>query len=408
MKKLTILLLLVSILPSCDLVKDADVENTKVKEIVLRAPLQKRVAQDNDFAFELLRKTIANNDNENVFLSPMSVSIALGMALNGAENETEAQIADALRFNDMTYAEINEYYKIMQSNLPVVDPKVKLSIANAVWYDKLFSVKQSFLDVNAENFDAYIKMLDFKSADALDTINSWCSRKTNKLIPTILDEIPADAAMYLTNAVYFKGLWSQKFDKKNTREAEFRNMNNQNVRVNMMSLKDTFMYREDEMAQYLTMSYGGKAFSMTVMLPAEGKTTDELLAELDAAKWQNIQDGMSSREVQVFMPRLKVENKFKLKQTLADMGMPVSFTEMADFTGISDIPIMISDVIHKTYVTVDEDGTEAAAVTAVEFEFTSMPEHKEFNVNKTFVFVISEKSTGVILFAGKIGNPDKY
>ena len=407
MKKIIILLLLVSVLPSCDLVKDVE-ESAEVKEIVLRAPLQKRVAQDNDFAFELLRKTIAGNKEENVFLSPMSVSIALGMALNGAENETETQIAETLRFKDMTYAEINEYYKIMQSNLPNVDPKVKLSIANAVWYDMQFDVKQSFLDVNAENFDAYIKMLDSKSPASLDTINSWCSRKTNKLIPTIIDEIPAGALMYLTNAVYFKGLWSQKFDKKNTREADFRNVNNQNVRVNMMSLKDTFMYREDDTAQYLTMPYGGKAFSMTVLLPAVGKTTDDLLAELNAEKWQSVQAGMTSREVQVFMPRLKVENKFKLRQMLTDMGMPVAFTEMADFSGISDTPVMISDVIHKTYVTIDEEGTEAAAVTAVEFEATSIPEYKEFNVNKPFVFVISEKSTGVILFAGKIANPAKY
>ncbi|MDD2995120.1 MAG: serpin family protein [Paludibacter sp.] len=407
MKKLMMFLLLLSFLPSCEMLQDEE-ENVKPKEIVLRAPLQKRVVQDNDFAFELLRKTIENNDDENVFLSPMSVSIALGMALNGAENETETQIASVLQLRDMTYAEINEYYKIMQSNLPGVDPKVKLSIANAVWYDKLFNVKQSFLDVNAENFDAYIKMLDFQSPAALDTINSWCSRKTNKLIPTILDEIPAEAVMYLTNAIYFKGLWSKKFDKKNTREAEFRNQNNQNVSVNMMSLKDTFMYYEDETAQYLSMPYGGKAFSMTVMLPVEGKSTDSLLVGFDATKWQNIQTGMTGREVQVFMPRLKVENKFKLKETLEDMGMPVAFTPMANFSGISDTPVMISDVIHKTYVTVDEEGTEAAAVTAVQFEYTSIPEYKLFNVNRPFVFIISEKSTGVILFAGKIGNPAKY
>lgn len=407
MKKLMMFLLLLSFLPSCEMLQDEE-EIVKPKEIVLRAPLQKRVVQDNDFAFELLRKTIENNDDENVFLSPMSVSIALGMALNGAENETETQIASVLQLRDMTYAEINEYYKIMQSNLPNVDPKVKLSIANAVWYDMQFDVKQSFLDVNAENFDAYIKMLDFKSPAALDTINSWCSRKTNKLIPTILDEIPAEAVMYLTNAIYFKGLWSKKFDKKNTREAEFRNQSNQNVSVNMMSLKDTFMYYEDETAQYLTMPYGGKAFSMTVMLPVEGKSTDSLLVGFDATKWQNIQTGMTGREVQVFMPRLKVENKFKLKETLEDMGMPVAFTPMANFSGISDTPVMISDVIHKTYVTVDEEGTEAAAVTAVQFEYTSIPEYKLFNVNRPFVFIISEKSTGVILFAGKIGNPAKY
>lgn len=407
MKKLMMFLLLLSFLPACEMLQDEE-ENVKPKEIVLRAPLQKRVVQDNDFAFELLRKTIENNDDENVFLSPMSVSIALGMALNGAENETETQIASVLQLRDMTYAEINEYYKIMQSNLPGVDPKVKLSIANAVWYDKLFNVKQSFLDVNAENFDAYIKMLDFQSPAALDTINSWCSRKTNKLIPTILDEIPAEAVMYLTNAIYFKGLWSKKFDKKNTREAEFRNQSNQNVSVNMMSLKDTFMYYEDETAQYLSMPYGGKAFSMTVMLPVEGKSTDSLLVGFDATKWQNIQTGMTGREVQVFMPRLKVENKFKLKETLEDMGMPVAFTPMANFSGISDTPVMISDVIHKTYVTVDEEGTEAAAVTAVQFEYTSIPEYKLFNVNRPFVFIISEKSTGVILFAGKIGNPAKY
>jgi len=381
------------------------------KLIVLRAGLEKRVAQDNAFAFDLLNNTIKENaDEANVFVSPLSVSIALGMAWNGAGAETKSQIETALKMNGLSADDINEYYRVMQTTLPTIDPTTKLSIANALWYKTGFAIKPDFLKVNTDNFKAYVKELDFKQAWALDTINNWCSKSTKGLIPTILDEIPEDAVMYLMNAVYFKGIWRSKFEKKDTFEPNFTDESGAVTKVNMMYQKDTFGYTSDALAQYLDMPYGNKAFSMTVILPKAGVTTQDVLNQLTPTNWNTTLSVMNQREVEVYLPRFKVENKFTLNNVLKTMGMPVAFTELADFSGISDNRIMISEVVHKTYVTVDEEGTEAAAVTSIGFTTTSIeiPVIPVFNVNRPFLFVIREKSTGVILFIAKMGKVTQY
>ncbi|MEI8086919.1 MAG: serpin family protein [Paludibacter sp.] len=405
-KLLIILLLAVS----CKTQNEPDpiVNAEDAKPIALRVGLEKRVAQDNEFAFDLLKKTIENSGETNVFVSPLSVSIALGMAWNGANGQTKTEMATALKMSGMSVADINEYYKVMQTNLPTIDPTTKLSIANSLWYRTGFQVKTDFLKVNSDYFNAEVRDLDFAQTWAKDTINNWCSRKTNKLIPTIIDEIPNDAMMYLINAVYFKGIWRSKFDKKVTTERDFSNELSQTTKVNMMYQKDTFAYYSDNTAQYLDMPYGNKAFSMTVMLPLQNKTTAEILANLTLENWNSTLKNMVEREVMLSLPRFKVENKFTLNEVLKNMGMNLAFTDNADFSNISDIDLLISKVLHKTYITVDEEGTEAAAVTAIEIGVTSMPDYPIFTVNKPFVFVIREKSTGVILFIGKIGNVEKY
>lgn len=379
------------------------------KPIILKAAMQKRVAQDNEFAFKLLKNTIQKTTESNVFVSPLSVSIALGMAWNGAAGETKTQIETTLEMSGLSTDEINEYYKIMQTSLPTVDPNTKLSIANSMWYRKGFDVKSSFLKVNADNFNAYVKELDFSKTWAKDTINNWCAKNTKNLIKTIIDgNISEETMMYLINAVYFKGIWCSKFEKKSTYETDFKTETGTTVKVNMMNQKDTFDYAADELAQYVDMPYGNKAFSMTVILPNENKTTKDVLNQLTANKWNETLDKMSSREVQLYMPRFKVENKFKLNDALKAMGMPLAFSDFADFTGISDVRLMISEVLHKTYITVDEEGTEAAAVTSIGMVLTSMPMIPIININKPFVFAIREKSTGVILFIGKMGSLEKY
>ena len=378
------------------------------KPLALRIELEKRVAQDNEFAFDLLKKTIEDSKETNVFVSPLSVSIALGMAWNGANTETKTEMETALKMNGLSVADINEYYKVMQTNLPTIDPTTKLNIANSLWYRTGFPVKSDFLKVNSDYFNAEVRHLDFAQTWAKDTINNWCSRKTNKLIPTIIDNISQDAMMYLINAVYFKGIWRSKFDKKETIESNFNNESRQQVKVNMMYQKDTFGYSSDVTAQYLDMPYGNNAFSMTVILPQSNKTTTDVLNNLTLANWNSTLSNMREREVIVHFPRFKVENKFKLNKVLQNMGMKLAFSDFADFSKISDIKLMISEVVHKTYITVDEEGTEAAAVTSIEFTTTSMPNYPIFTVDKPFVFVIREKSTGVILFIGKIGNVEKY
>ncbi len=378
------------------------------KPIALTDGQAKRVGQDNEFAFDLFRKVIDFSKETNVFISPLSVSIALGMTWNGADDETKSEMESALKMSGMSVEEINEYYRILQTTLPTIDPTTKLTLANSLWYRNGFQVKPDFLKVNIDYFDAYVRELDFSKAWAVDTINQWCAKKTNNLIPSVLDRIPEDAVMYLINAIYFKGIWRHQFDKKNTSQADFTNEAGKEVKVNMMFQKDTFDYAEDEKAQYLDMPYGNKAFSMTIILPKNGNTTADLLEYLTVNQWNSILQNLSMREVEVYFPRFSSKNKFLLNDPLIDMGMKLAFTDNADFSNIADENLFISRVLHNTYIEVTEEGTEAAAVTVVEIGYTSVPMIPVFQVNKPFLFVIRENSTGVILFMGKMGNVELF
>ena len=412
MKMLFKLLLIVLLIPACTGQNDPIYQIPKdATSITLSAAQQKRVSQDNTFAFDLLRNTIASSGETNVFVSPLSVSIALGMAWNGANGDTKTEMETALKMSGMSVADINDYYKIMQSTLPGIDPTTKLSIANSLWYRTGFAVKPDFLKVNTDYFEAYVKELDFSQAWAVDTINNWCSKKTNKMIPQVLTKIPNDIVMYLVNAVYFKGIWRKKFDKVNTNETNFTNELGNSVKVNMMYQKDTFSYNADSYAQYLDMPYGNKAFSMTVILPNDGKTTTDVLNYLTVDKWNSIIGYMPTTKVEVYLPRFNNKNNLSLINPLENMGMKLAFSDMADFSKISDIQLLISSIQHITNIEVTEEGTEAAAVTIIGVGVTSMPVTPPtpvFKVNKPFLFVIREKSTGVILFVGKMGNVDKF
>lgn len=373
-------------------------------DIPLKVGMEKKVAQDNDFSFDLLRQTIAINSNEpNVFISPLSMSIALGMVRNGAAGLTRTEIEQALRLSGMSDEEINEYYKIMREGLLSIDPKTKLNIANSIWYRTGFPVKEDFLNVNRSYFNAEVKPLDFAAPGAVDIINAWCAKATNDLIKKPLDKISADAMLYLINAIYFKGIWAKQFDKKKTYETDFVAENGTRTKVDMMQQKDTFLYAEDDKAQYLDMPYGNKAFSMTVILPKDGLTTGQVLEDLTADEFARINASLRMQEVNVFFPKFKMENKYEMKDPMRALGMKTAFTDEADFSPISDIALIISRIIHSTYVEVDEVGTEAAAVTIIEFENTSLPVTPYFVANKPFIFLIREKSTGVILFVGKKG-----
>lgn len=413
MKKVIHLFLIAAMAISCTTQNDPVIPVPKDAEpLALKAGMEKKVNQDNDFAFDLLKKTITSSGETNVFISPLSVSIALGMARNGANGQTKSEMETALKMSGIPSNDINDYYRLMQTSLPAVDPTTKLSIANSLWYKSGFPVKADYLKVNSDYFGAYIKALDFKQIWAVDTINNWCAKKTNNLIKKPLDQIPEDAVMYLVNAIYFKGIWRKHFDKKNTKEADFTTEAGNKIKVNMMYQKDTFAYAVDNYAQYLDMPYGNKAFSMTVMLPLDGKTTDDVLNNMNAVDWNDLLKRMSNKEVEVYMPRFKNQNKFILNEPLKNMGMKTAFTVNADFRNIADSDLMISRVIHDTYIELTEEGTEAAAVTIIEIMTTSMPVEPPvipvFRVNKPFVYVIREKSTGVILFAGKTGSVEKY
>ncbi|MFV0391297.1 MAG: serpin family protein [Paludibacteraceae bacterium] len=400
----TVALLLLS---SCG---NTDAPPIKDAETIEMSPIQKtRVSQENDFAFDLMKQTLADTDDGNVFISPLSVSIALGMARNGAIGDTKKGMETTLKMRGMTNNEINAFYNLLLTELPEIDKKTKLSIANSIWYRNTFPVKSDFLNVNADYFKSEVSALDFNSPSAVKTINQWCSDKTNGLIPEVINEINPLQMMFLINAVYFKGIWVKQFDKKNTVESNFYAENGQTSRVNMMNLTDTFAYAEDDYAQYLDMPYGNKAFSMTVILPKGTDSEKPAFGIFDKTRFDQAVSQQKEQKVVVQFPRLQVKNKFQLKPMLTAMGMEKAFQENAEFDGISDLkPLYIGFVQHDTFVEVTEEGTEAAAVTTIGIETTSIPVIPYFTVNKPFGFVIREKSTGVILFMGKMGEVKKF
>lgn len=404
--RLTVFLSFVGLCMACE--SDNMANNQKLPDAVpIELRLSEKIKTDNQFAIDLFKTTYESARGANVFVSPLSVSMALNMTLNGAAGETEKEMMEALRASDYSIDQINEYSQSLREALLKVDPSTELTIANSIWYDKNLPVKENFITVNKNSYDAEIKALDFLSSDAVTQINNWCAKQTNDKIKEIVEDIPGNAAMFLINAIYFKGIWVSQFDKDDTRKDDFYRADGQKLQVDMMRQLDYFNYSSDANCGYLELPYGNKAYSMVLMLPHEGKTTDDVVRQLNNDSWQ-ITNEMPGCKVNLRLPRFKTECKYEMqKNILPAMGMKVPFTpDMADFSGISDVSLFISKVIHKTFVEVNEEGTEAAAVTSVEVEYTTSPvgiTPIDYFVNKPFLFVIRENSTGAILFVGKMG-----
>ena len=366
-----------------------------------------KVARDNAFTFDLFRAVRKHSTDANVFISPLSVSMALNMTLNGAVGATADEMRAALRESGYSTADINTYCQSLREALLKADPKTTIGIANAIWYRQGATVKAPFIEANRTSYDAEVQALDFTSPTATATINGWCARKTNNKIKEIVKQVDPTTFMYLINAVYFKGAWTTRFEKKNTRSADFHRADGSTQQVQMMRLRDTFHCASSDVCDYLEMDYGNHAFSMVIMLPKDGKTTRDVIAMMDGKKWADAIQSLTLKEIRVLLPRFKAEYEYPMHEhILPDMGMKLPFnSELADLSGIADIGafgrLFISSVIHKTFVQVDEEGTEAAAVTSI--DIVGSNESSFFMVDRPFLFAIREKSTGVILFIGEIG-----
>ncbi len=387
----------------------ATVDTTRHITPVVPVELKKaeKVARDNAFTFDLLRAVRKHTDKTNVFISPLSVSMALNMTLNGAVGTTADEMRTALRESGYSTADINAYSRELREALLRADPKTTIGIANSIWYCQGAIVKAPFIEANRTYYDAEVQAINFSAPSATTTINGWCARKTNNKIKEIVKQVDPTTFMYLINAVYFKGAWTTRFEKKNTRSGDFRRADGSTQTVQMMNLMDTFRYASGNVCDYLEMDYGNHAFSMVIMLPKDGKTTRDVIATMDGKKWADAIQSLTLKEIRVLLPRFKAEYEYPMHEhILPDMGMKLPFNpELADLSGIADIGafgrLFISSVIHKTFVQVDEEGTEASGVTNVGVMPTG--ESSFFIVNRPFLFVIREKSTGVILFIGEIG-----
>ncbi|MDR2469176.1 MAG: serpin family protein [Tannerella sp.] len=382
-------------------------DETLPDEPLIELRMEEKVEKDNAFALDLFKTAYANTRDANLFLSPLSVSMALNMILNGAAGATADEMKTALRAEGYTSGQLSEYSRTLRQTLTEADPATEVNIVNSIWYRDGFPVKDAFLDVNRTYFDAEVAALDFASPSALTTINNWCAAQTKDKIKTIIDEIPEEAVMYLVNAVYFKGIWKTEFDRNSTVKGYFYPETGAQTQVDLMRQEETYPYTSDETAEWLEAPYGNEAFSMVLILPRRDKTVADVIDLLDSDMWNRKMTELAGvrRKMQLFLPRFKVECKYGLQEKiLPDMGMKLPFLiDAADFSGIANIgqPLYLSKVIHKTFVEVNEEGAEAAAVTSG--GMATAESAPGFFVDKPFLFAIREQSTGVILFIGKIG-----
>jgi serpin B len=376
------------------------------KAITLTAKSAEVIASSNAFGIDLFRIT-AVEENANMMLSPLSASTALTMLLNGCGTQTYNQIRDMLGYEGLTLDEINAAYNSLTTQLLEVDPEVKLALANAVWYRKDFFVKESFLNTMDSSFDAEIATLDFSKPSALETINGWASDNTNGKIPKVLEEIEPDYVMFLMNALYFKGTWTYQFEESQTTDMPFHLAGGSSEAVKMMRSLIPVKMTNGNGAMAVELPYGRQNFAMVVILP--DAPLNEFLSSFNPDSWAAITAGLDSAgdpvEMEVIVPKFKFEYEKFLNDQLKSLGMLYAFEpSMADLSGISDADIYVDFVKQNTFVDVNEEGTEAAAVTTIGIKEVSMP--PSVMIDRPFIFAIRERMTNTLLFIGKVEKPE--
>ena len=368
------------------------------------------VQSSNDFGIRLFREASRRAGSSDVSLSPLSVSLALGMAYNGSAGETQSEMARVLGLTALTTEQANQSSRDLVALLVSMDGDISLDIANSIWYRNGLPLLPSFLEANRVYFDARVAGLDFASPAATDSINAWVREKTHDRIQGILDRpISPSEVILLLNAVYFKGDWAQPFDPSTTGDAVFHAPDGDRPVKLMERAFAKLSYLETEDFQAVDLPYGRGHFRMAVFLPKQGRQVDDWVARLDGPSWSGWMRSFADREVRLSLPRFSVEYDTSLVDVLESLGIARAFDErLADFSRMSSgSGIYLTEVRHKTYVRVDEKGSEAAAVTGITGSITSAPADGPvvMRVDRPFVFVIHDRHSEAMLFSGTVARP---
>ena len=369
------------------------------------------VAANTQFGFNLFNDLRKTDQNTNIFISPFSISVALAMTLNGASGETEHAMTNTLQLQGLGSESINTGYAGLRHALQVADPKVTLAIANSLWARQDVPFKQDFLQRNTEYFGAEISALNFMDPSTLTTINQWVNTNTNGKIQKILDEINPDAVLFLINAIYFKGTWQTEFDPSHTRNGTFHLGTDSEKQVPMMTRTGDYAYYEnhEEKFQAISLPYGDGRISMYIFLPYRESDLNIFLDGLNIENWEHWISQFNEQEVFLSMPKFKLEYEKTLNNPLQSLGMGIAFAPgAADFSRMANLEALgknlyIGEVLHKAVVEVNEEGTEAAAVTSVGIRATSAP--PAFMANRPFFFAIRDNETKTVLFMGTVVEP---
>ena len=405
MKNKTFLLLLLFVFVACENV----FPQQNSREIKINHKTAQLIKSNNRFGLELFKEVAhQTNGSQNFMISPLSATLALSMTYDGAAGTTKTAFENTFHFSGLSNHKVNKSLSKMCTALIKADPQVTFRLANSIWYRNTFHVKHHFLKTNEKYYDAEVKALNFKNQSSIKTINHWVDEKTNGKIPSIINQInPADM-MILINATYFKGNWQSKFKPSNTTKEPFTLKNGTVVRVPTMMQKTKTGYLKNDLFTAVDLPYGNGNFSMVLMLPDKGKTVKDIENALNQTTWEQWIAGLNNQtEVYIHLPKFKFEFEKTLNDNLTKLGLGVAFSGSANFSKINPkVPLNISVVKQKTFIDVNEEGTEAAAVTSVIMKATAVFAKYIF-FNKPFLFAIKEKNTNAILFIGCVMDPSE-
>lgn len=361
-------------------------------------------ASGSSFAFGLFQDIAAYDESDIVFISPLSASIALSMTAAGAEGATQEEMLRALGFGGLSVKDLNAYNRGIIDLLSSDPEGVELNVANSLWVSDQFTLKSRYIRTAGSEYSAMVSNLDFSDPASPSVINRWCAENTAGRIDKMIENIDPATQMYLLNALYFKGMWTTSFDAANTRKEIFHG-NRRDSEVEFMHRTAGFPYYIGPEGALLELPYGEGSFVMDIFLPAEGVSAEEFASGLDGEALSTLTGLLQTDRIKVALPKFKAEYETSLNATLQRLGMRAAFTPSADFSGMSKESLMISEVKQKTFIEVNEEGSEAAAVTSVAVMRTSLaPEPLEFRVDRPFVFLIRERTSGTVLFLGLVRN----
>ena len=360
------------------------------------------VKRNNQFALNLFSEVKGLGSS---VISPMSVTYLMSMLANGAEASTREEIMAAIGAKDFDIDEMNAFYAYLMRRAKTADKQTTLNIANYIALNKEFKLKKKYASTIADSYQGAVEALDFNNSESTKRINSWCSEHTDNMIPSIIDQVEPSAVAYIMNAIYFNGTWAGKFDKNNTKKEHFNGYTRDIKYVDMMHRNAKYYYTSNDVYSAVTLPYGSGTYSMTVLLPNEGKFISDVTKALNADSIASLRRNMEECLVDLKLPRFSIEQETSLNSIIAKLGAPSIFdASKANFSHMTAAPMHISNMLQKAKIEVNEKGTKAAAVTAAIMTMSLAPEepkHVEFHATRPFVYIIKERATGAIFFIGQ-------
>lgn len=419
MKKVTMTLAMMAMmmgLASCGTTKNAD-NSKKNQQDDLVASREDGLMDDNYLILSDAQRDIIENNNAfalNLFsqmkgfdskvVSPMSVSYLMGMLANGADGQTRQEIMKAIGCEKVSLRDLNEFYQMLIARANHFDKATTINIADYIALNCHYQLKDGFASTMQNYYKAGVESLDFSKASTLKRINRWCSDHTDGMIPKIIEQVDADAVSYIMNAIYFNGTWTDKFDTRQTKLENFQSYTRDIKKTQMMHRNGKYQYMDNADFAAVNLPYGNGSYSMTVILPNRGKSIDEVMAGLDAKKVSELGRSMDECVVDLKLPRFAISQETSLNDIISKLGAPTMFTSGADFSNFASGNLSISKMLQKAKIEVSEEGTKASAVTMAMVELMALrpePRKVEFHANRPFVYMITERSTGAILFMGQ-------